>query len=159
MKVNEFVEQYKKCDKDGKDAMLKQVLTTQYVSYAIKIADCKRILDSTCYTNTKPNMFSINSPAREMLLKLQMIDRYTDLEIEFNEALDTYDMLDEAGALEDLLGAIPFREVVNYDHIMKIMLKDFKMNERSMVGYLDSKMASLGIIGETLNNLIEDMSV
>ena len=157
MKVNEFVEEYKKAE--DKDAFVKQMVTAEYVSYATKIADCKRILDSTCYTNTNPNMFRINSPAREMLLSLQMIDRYTDLEIEFSEALNTYDMLDEVGALEDLLGAIPFREAVNYDHIMKIMLKDFKMNERSMVGYLDSKMASLGIIGETLNNLIEDMSV
>lgn len=159
MTVDEFVEKYKELDEAGKNSLLNDLITTEYVPYAIKIADCKRIIQSTSYTNTEPNMFSINSPARHMLLNLQLIDRYTDLEIDYNEALEIYDMLDEIDAIDNIITSLPAKEVSKYRKIMKMMLKDFKMNERSMIGYLDSKLASLGIISEELNKIMEDISV
>lgn len=155
MRIDEFIEEFKKLNTDDKVDLVNGLITTEYVSYATKMTDCKRIIDSTSYTNTEPNMFCINSPARHMLLNLQLIERYTDLEIDYNNALEIYDMLDEAGAIDYIITSLPTKEVSKYCKIMKMMLKDFKMNERSMIGYLDSKLASLGIIGETLNNLIE----
>lgn len=159
MTISEFVEKYKELDKDDRNSLVYDLITTEYVPYATKIADCKRIIQSTSYTDTEPNMFSINSPARHMLLNLQLINRYTDLEIDYNEALEIYDMLDEIDAIDNIITSLPAKEVSKYCKIMKMMLKDFKMNERSMIGYLDSKLTSLGIISEELNKIMEDISV
>ena len=160
MKINEFIEEYKQLNNDvDKVNLINSLITTKYVSYATKIADCKRIIDSTSYTNTEPNMFSMNSPARHMLLNLQLIDRYTDLEIDYNKALEIYDMLDEINAIDYIITSLPDKEVSKYCKIMKMMLKDFKMNERSIIGYLDSKLASLEIVSEALNKIMEDISV
>ena len=160
MKIDEFIEKYKQLNNDvDKVNLINGLIVTKYVSYATKIADCKRIIESTSYTNTDPNMFSMNSPARHMLLNLQLIDRYTDLEIDYNEALEIYDMLDEIDAIDNIITSLPAKEVSKYCKIMKMMLKDFKMNERSMIGYLDSKLTSLGIISEALNKTMEDISV
>jgi len=159
MKVDEFLDEYKKFDEEAKGEYVKSIINTKYVSYATKISDCKRIIQSTSYTNTDPNMFCMNSPARHMLLNLQMIERYTDLEIDYNNALNIYDMLDEVDAITGILGCIPFKEASNYNHIMKMMLKDFRMNERSMIGYLDSKLASMKILGESLDKIMEEVSV
>ena len=159
MKINEFIDEFKKLDEDGKVSLVNDLVTAEYVSYATKIADCKRIIDSTSYTNTEPNMFRISSPARHMLLDLQLIERYTDLEIDYNNALEIYDMLDEAGAIDYIITSLPTKEVSKYCKIMKMMLKDFKMNERSMIGYLDSKLASMKILGDSLDKMLENVSV
>ena len=159
MTISKFVEKYKELNEDDRSSLVYDLITTEYVPYAIKIADCKRIIQNTSYTNTEPNMFSINSPARHMLLNLQLIDRYTDLEIDYNEALEIYDMLDEINAIDNIITSLPAKEVSKYRKIMKMMLKDFKMNERSMIGYLDSKLTSLGIVSEALNKIMEDISV
>lgn len=160
MKIDEFVEKYKQLNNDvDKVNLINSLITTKYVSYATKIADCKRIIESTSYTNTNPNMFSINSPARHMLLNLQLINRYTDLEVDYNKALEIYDMLDEINAINYIISSLPDKEVSKYCKIMKMMLKDFKMNERSMIGYLDSKLAALKIFGESFDKMIEEMSV
>ena len=160
MKIDEFIEKYKQLNNDvDKVNLINSLITTKYISYATKIADCKRIIESTSYTNTDPNMFSINSPARHMLLNLQLIDRYTDLEVDYNKALEIYDMLDEINAINYIITSLPDKEVSKYCKIMKMMLKDFKMNERSIIGYLDSKLASLEIVSEALNKIMEDISV
>ena len=160
MKIDEFIEEYKQLNNDvDKVNLINSLITTKYVSYATKIADCKRIIESTSYTNTDPNMFRINSPARHMLLNLQLIDRYTDLEIDYNKALEIYDMLDEINAIDYIIISLPVKEVSKYCKIMKMMLKDFKMNERSIIGYLDSKLASMKILGESLDKIVENMSV
>lgn len=160
MKIDEFIEEFKKLNiDDDKVDLVNSLITTEYVSYATKIADCKRIIDSTSYTNTEPNMFRINSPARHMLLNLQLIDRYTDIEINYKDALEIYDMLDEVDAIDYIITALPTKEVSKYCKIMKMMLKDFKMNERSMIGYLDSKLASMKILGDSLDKMLENVSV
>ena len=159
MTVSEFVERYKELNEDDRNSLVYDLITTEYVPYATKIADCKHIIQSTSYTNTEPNMFSINSPARYMLLNLQLIDRYTDLEIDYNKALEIYDVLDEINAIDNIITSLPDKEVSKYCKIMKMMLKDFKMNERSMIGYLDSKMTALKIFGESFDKMIENMSV
>lgn len=159
MKIDEFIEEFKKLNIDDKVDLVNSLITTKYVSYATKIADCKRIIDSTSYTNTEPNMFCISSPARHMLLNLQLIDRYTDIEINYEDALEIYDMLDEVDAIDYIITSLPTKEVSKYCKIMKMMLKDFKMNERSIIGYLDSKLASMKILGDSLDKMLENVSV
>ena len=94
-----------------------------------------------------------------MLFTVQLIDRYTEIDIDHREALNIYDKLAENKILENLINALPKDEVLWYKDILDMMLEDFKINERSIIGYLDSKLASLGIIGEELNKIVSEVSV
>ena len=160
MTVKEFVEKYKVLDENDKTEFITDIINNDYVSYATKISDCNRIIQATSYTSTEPKMFKINSPVRYMLFNLQLIIRYTSLEIDQDgdAMIEAYDILDKTDALRNILASIPSKEIISYNHIMKMMLKDFKMNERSMIGFLDTKFASLSIIGDVLSKLLEDTS-
>ena len=160
MTVKEFVEKYKTLDEDGKLELIMDIINNNYVSYATKVSDCNKIIQATSYIGTDPKMFKINSPSRYMLLNLQLIIRYTNLEIKQDgEAMmEAYDILDEIDALTNILACIPSKEMISYNHIMKMMLKDLQMNERSIIGYIDTKLASLNIIGDALNKFLEENS-
>ena len=157
MQLNEFIEQYEAL----KNTAIKMIIDKDYVPYAIKVGDCRRIIDCTTYTNTEPKMFCMNSPSRYMLLRLQLVIRYTSLEFDQSGEgmVKAYDDLDRVGALDSIIAAIPEREVETYNRILDMMLSDFQMNERSLVGYLDTKLASLSIMGDEIAKLMDTVSV
>ena len=165
MRVNEFVEKYNEAE--DKDSFIKSVLKEQYVPYEEKISDCKRIVDVTSYTNTDPNMYKKNSPSRKMLFWLTLIDKYTDIDIDFSNALAEYNMLCQC-KMDLLFDSFTYRtelpeliviEVDRYNDVLYDIEDDFEKNERSMIGYLDSKLAAFKIFGESFDKMIEDMSV
>ena len=159
MTVDKFVNEYKKINDDDRIILIGKIINTDYIPYATKVADCKNIVNNTSYTNTKPNMFKINSPARKMLYELTLVNRYTELEIDFTNAIEMYDLLDECGALQHILFLISERETNKYKELLDMTISDFQENERSMIGYLDTKFASLKIFGEEFNKIIETVSV
>ena len=159
MTVQEFVEEYKRINDDDKVILIGKTINTDYIPYTIKVADCKNIVNNTSYTNTEPNMFKINSLARKMLYELTLVNRYTELEIDFTNAIEIYDLLDECGALRHVLFLISERETNKYKELLDMIISDLKENERSMIGYLDSKFTALKIFGEEFNKVIEEVSV
>ena len=148
MTIQEFVDEYKAQDDAGKIVLAGKIVNTEYISYINKVADCQNIVKATSYTNTEPNMFKINSPARNVMFELELIHRYTELDIDFRDYLNIYDKLNEIDAIRTIISQIPTREVMEYRNILDMTLKDFQMNERSMIGYFDSKLASLKIFSE-----------
>lgn len=164
MTVQEFINEYKNAIND-RNNFLKSIYKCEYVPYEDKISDCKRMLRVTSYTNTEPNLFKQDTVSRDMLYLLTIIDRYTIIDIDFTKALEEYNLLcsvdmdllfEEYYRFEIELPKFVEYEVNRYRNILSKLNNDLLENERSMIGYLDSKLAALGIIGETLNNLIEN---
>lgn len=160
MTVNEFVEKYN--DSKNKEEYLRSVCKTEYVPFETKVADCNRILKSTSYTNTEPNMYKQNSSSRKMLFLLTLIERYLDVDIDYTNALEEYNKLCMISmdrifdSFNDELPASTRVDIGRYEDILYDMESDLRENERSIIGYLDSKFASLGIIGEALNKMLEE---
>lgn len=162
MKVNEFIEKYNEAE--NKDEFIKGVLKEEYIPFELKISDCDRIIKSSSYTNTEPNMFKQNSPSRKMLFLLTIINRYTEIEIDFNEALEEYnnlcmiemDRIFDLYEYDEILPKLIMVEINRYSEILYDLEKDFKENERSIIGYLDTKLASLGMITEVLETVLNE---
>lgn len=149
MKVNEFVKQLG-MNKD-KEKYIKECLTTEYVSYAKKIAVCEAI--NTACTRQKlgdVEMFHVNSPGRYLLTVLNLIDLYTKVDIDFSKPTEEFDALDECGATALLLSIIPQTESKTFLMINDMVRDDILENERSIVGYIDGKMNVLDALGEMM---------
>ena len=150
MTVKEFVDEYKKLDEENKIEYVKNIININYVSYSIKITDCNNIINSTSYTSTEPNLFKINSPARNMLYLLNLVNRYTEIDVNFKDSLAEYDLLKECNAFSDILNNIPEEEMIEYTELLQVCADDFMKNERSLIGYLDTKFETLKLAFNTL---------
>lgn len=160
MTVKEFYEKYNLSE--NKDECIQAIYKEEYIPFETKVSDCNRIMKSTSYTNTDPNMYKQNSASRRMLFILTLVDRYTDIDIDYTNALEEYNILCMMdfdyifNLFNDEMPSSIKIEIRRYEDILYNAEDDFDKNERSIIGYLDSKFASLGIIGEALNKILEE---
>ena len=162
MTVKEFIEQYNEV-KD-KETYIKSLYKKEYVPFETKVSDCERIVKATSYTNTEPNMFKQNTSSRNMLFILTLVDRYTDIDVDFGNALEEYNLLCTADMdmrfnkyyEHCMAGEFLHKELERYDEILYDVARDFEANNRSMVAYLDTKLASLEILGETFEKIMSE---
>lgn len=140
MTVKEFINKCKMSK--NLDKYLEDRISVKYLPYATKMALAERILNSTCYTNTEPNLFKVNSPFRKMLFILSMIDEYTDIDIDWGNIMDEFDMLSENNVIA-IIEKIPESEFTQCSSILEMMLDDLIMNERDLVSYIDTKFEAI----------------
>jgi hypothetical protein len=155
MTVKEFLDKYNEAR--DKVEFVSSSFKKIYIPYATKVSDCERIIKTTNYTNTEPNLYKTNTPSRKMLFLLTLINRYTDIDIDFTNALEEYDMLCSID-LDKIYGCFAETEyeLQRYEEILSDMTDDFYDNERSMIGYLDTKLASFNILKEEFEKVIEE---
>lgn len=141
MTVKEFIN---KC-KTSKDTekFIEDRIIIKYLPYATKIYLGERILKATCYTNTEPNLFKINTPMRKMLFMLSMVNEYTDIDIDWSNSVDEFDMLSESAYIGIILNKIGDTEINYCSSILEMMLDDLMTNERDLVSYIDTKFKAI----------------
>lgn len=154
MTVKEFVNKCK-INKDI-EKYIEDRIKIKYLPYSTKIAIGERILNATCYTNTEPNLFKINTPMRKMLFMLSMINEYTDIDIDWNNSLSEFDALSENAYIGIILSKIEETELNLCSSILEMMLDDLLSNERDLVSYIDTKVESMKLgfdsLLETINS-------
>ena len=153
MNVEFFIKQIA-MNKD-KDAYLKQRLTRSYIPYEEKIARCEQIVNISSYIEIDgQKVYRVNTPIRLVLTSLTLINEYTDLNIRFEDDsfLKDYNILEEQGLIEELLGQIPEREYRTWMTLLQMINDDKQENERSLIAYFDTKLTALQ---QTLNATVD----
>ena len=142
MTVKEFLGKYAK----NKD--ISKHIIRKYLPYAEKIMLCNRIIDATCYTKISDNkkIFKIDTPSRQMLLMLSIIDKYTDIDINWENALTDFDALSEYELLGEILKEIPESEVTLCSSLLDMCLDDLMINTRDLVPWLENKMEASNMV-------------
>lgn len=153
MTVKEFVEKYNKMQ--NKALALKDLKVKQYVPFETKIDLCQRVINNTCYREvTGKKEYFANSPARYMFYCLTLIDAYTDIQINFKEGLESYNLLDQSGLIEELIfHQIPESEYKMMDVIMKMKMDDIHENELSAFAITKNKLESVGLFLDQLASI------
>lgn len=147
MTVKDFVEAFKAGSFD-----VSKHITTKYLPYAEKMAEAREIAErSTHIKENGQQIFYMNTPMQFHLLIQRIIARYTDIEIE--NPVEDFDTLNEAGAIDAIVQAIPQREYAEFDTIVKMSISDIMENERSFAGFLDTKFNALKIL---FDSVLED---
>ena len=99
------------------------------------------------------------------MLKYINIIAYTDIEIDFTDALSHFEALDETGIIDGIISCIPEREYASFKNIMDMVINDIWDMENCLTAYLDRKIKSfndaLAVVKQTLpkneaNDILDD---
>lgn len=147
--VKDFVEGYKKCATDeAKRKYLKSNLEiVKYVSYTLKDTIAKKIIEITSHEPDAPESESpvskrtylVDSAAKNMFFRLNIIDHWTNIGINYNNCAEEYDMLCESGLMTTITGMIPEEELGEFAALVEWAKDDFVMNELSTEAFVSKQ--------------------
>lgn len=126
MTVKEFVDLFDSYEADVENIELGIV---NYIPFNQKVDLCRAIIDDT--THDENGDFKMNSAFRNVLYRLVLINTYTNIDIDFGNAVEEFDMLESRYAFATLLSYIDEDEIRRFDEIMQCELNDLYQNERS----------------------------
>ena len=152
MKINEFIEGYKKA-RNKVDFCKNHVITT-YLTYERKKALCENIINSSMYKEVNgKKMFYVDSVIKYELYNLTLIREYTDLELSNDgaEMLADFNLLEEVNVMPEMVKAIGI-DAVSFDQVLQMMVDDEFANN-SLEAKLDAKFEALELMLRTLGDV------
>lgn len=131
-----------------------------YVSFATKVEIAKRICETTMYDDRHDVVF--NSPITYLLYTLNVIDLWTDLDIDFTGAnmdiLTQYDRLRSNGLIEKIETLIPESELSEFIDIFEMTVDDIRKNDASLQDYIEKLIVRLGKnIGDFIAPILDQL--
>ena len=160
--VDMFIKTYKANskakDKTFEDFIDKHI-TTKYVPYMTKCVYCDSIIKTTCYTKIEDKeIVKINTPSRFLYFTMRLIELYTDIEFMPEEVVQTYDKLNEIGAIDTIIAAIPKAEYDEFDTLLKMKLDDFYSNVYSVTALFFNLKESFSISEEAIGEALKEIT-
>ena len=167
MTTKDFVKKYKELNsKENIVNLINNRIKTDYIPYVQKVNVCEIIVNATNKVKNKINddkneyIFKDNSPLRKLLYNLYIISLYTDIEIDFQNPSDEFDLLDENDLFDMIFNAIKPNEIHKFDMILEMVVNDMYNNERNIVTYSEKRDKNkFDIINTVLDLLLEKSGV
>jgi hypothetical protein len=174
MTITEFCDGYNKMVSDKlKSTYVKDNLKVkQYVPFEDKVNLVDRITQITMHEYNKDGTptgnIRVDSISRYMLFTLNLIDKYTNLKVDFNNSFAEYDQLASNGLLKEIVGAIPENEVSDFQTLLNMKVDDTITNELSTHAFISGQVTrvvtllttafkpALDRLTDELDNLDED---
>lgn len=161
--VDMFVKTYKANSK-AKDKtfedFIKKHITTQYVDFLTKEVYCENIMKATCYKKDGDREFvKVNSTTRYLFFVMRLIELYTDIEINQDKVWEDYDKLNEVGAINTLIAAIPESEYSEFSTLLNMKMDDFRDNEYSTTALLYNFKESLALTEEVIQSVLDNPKI
>lgn len=169
--VKNFVEQYEKQLNEAEKAkFLKTNLKVEkYLPYSEKLIKAEHIVKSSSYAIVKnedgelqkTNRIKINSPMRYVLFVMTIVDKYTNLEVNFKDIMPEFDYLNRNNLFEIIFTKIGDKEVGEFNTVVDMVLDDFMTNEYEFKNFVSEKLFQLNEIVQKvsphINNIINKL--
>lgn len=104
MKVNEFVEKYRKATDIEKTRLMREIEVKTYVPYAEKVVHSEAVLSKTA--KRVHGVLQNNSTLRYLTFITSILKLYTNLELNQEKPHEDYDLLKQFGIVEDIIARI-----------------------------------------------------
>lgn len=171
-KVIDFVNEYEKQinDIDKKKFLKTNLKIDNYLSYSEKLITAELIVKNSSYAIVKneengvlvkTDRIKINSPMRYILFVMNVIDKYTNLEVNFKDILPEYDTLNKNGLIEVIFAKIGDKEVGEFNTVVDMILNDFMTNEYEFKNFVSEKLSQVNEILKKvtphINNVIDKL--
>ena len=172
--VKSFVEEYEKCSsKDDKAKFLKSRLKTErYMPYADKLALADNIVKSSSYAMVKEygvlkqtDRIALNSPMRYVLFVMTVVDKYTNIEVDFGNIMPDFDALNFNSLIEVIFEKIGDKEMAEFNTVVEMVLNDFMANKYQFKNYINDALSRVSRLVEkcvplidNITNKLDDMS-
>lgn len=165
--VKSFVEEYEKCsNNDDKAKFLKSKLKTEkYMPYADKLALAENIVKSSSYAMVKEgdalkqtDRIALNSPMRYILFVMTIVDKYTNIEVNFKNIMPDFDALNFNGLIEVIFDKIGTKETAEFNTVVEMVLNDFMANKYQFKNYINDALSKVSGIVEKCVPLIDNIA-
>ena len=158
--VKSFVEEYEKqiVDADKGQYIKTKLKTEKYMPYADKLIVAENIVNSSSYAIVKEDgvlkktdRIAINSPMRYVLFVMTIVDKYTNIEVNFQNIMPEFDGLNKNGLIEVIFEKIGDKEMAEFNTVVEMVLNDFISNKFEIKNYISEALSKI-------NNLVEKSS-
>ena len=165
--VKSFVEEYEKClNNDDKAKFLKSKLKTEkYLPYADKLTLAENIINHSSYAMIKEDgmlkqtdRIALNSPMRYILFVMTVVDKYTNIEVDFKNIMPDFDALNFNGLIEVVFEKIGDKETAEFNTVVEMVLNDFMANKCQFKNYIDDTLLKIAGLVEKCAPLINDIT-
>ena len=165
--VKSFVEEYEKCsNNDDKTKFLKTKLKTEkYIPYADKLTLAENIINHSSYAMVKEdgvlkqtNRISLNSPMRYILFVMTVVDKYTNIEVNFGNVMPDFNALNFNGLIEVIFEKVGDKETAEFNTVVEMVLNDFMANKYQFKNYIDDTLLKISGLVEKCAPLIDNIA-
>ena len=165
--VKDFVEEYEKqsADTDKAKFLKGKLKTEKYMPYADKMAIAENIVRSSSYAMVKEDgnlrqtdRIALNSPTRYVLFVMTVVDKYTNIEVNFKNAMPEFDALNFNGLIEIIFEKIGEREMAEFNAVVDMVLNDFMANKYQFKNYIDDMLLKVSGLVDKCVPLIDNIT-
>lgn len=165
--VKSFVEEYEKCsNNDDKAKFLKSKLKTEkYIPYADKLILAENIVKSSSYAMVKENSvlkqtdrIALNSPMRYILFVMTVVDKYTNIEVNFKNIMPDFDALNFNGLIEVIFEKVGDKETAEFNTVVDMVLNDFMANKYQFKNYIDDILLKISEMVDKCAPVIDNIA-
>ena len=165
--VKSFVEEYEKCsNNEDKAKFLKSKLKAEkYMPYADKLALAENIVKSSSYAIVKEDgvlkqtdRIALNSPMRYVLFVMTVVDKYTNIEVDFKNIMPEFDALNFNSLIESIFEKVGDKETAEFNTVVEMVLNDFMANKYQFKNYIDDTLLKVSGLVEKCAPLIDNIT-
>lgn len=165
--VKSFVEEYEKQVNDADKAkFLKTKLKTEkYMPYADKLALAENIVKSSSYAIVKEDgvlkqtdRIALNSPMRYVLFVMTVVDKYTNIEVDFKNIMPEFDALNFNSLIESIFEKVGDKETTEFNTVVEMVLNDFMANKYQFKNYINDTLSRVSGLVEKCAPLIDNIA-
>lgn len=158
MKVADFVKKYNKSK--NKDEYISKIITRTYMPYEEKISRASRVVKNTTSKNIlNKEVYWENTPAQYMLFAGEIIDYYTDIDVDFTNWLKDFNILEEARLTDKIIAALPKEEYDKFQTVFTMTAQDYHENIRSLPSYFDTKIDAITLLFNKVEGMLKDVDI
>ena len=166
MKIDTFIKLYntKKTDEEKINA-IKQIMKNNHVSYSDKVNRAGIIAQNSYHVKQKNldgnerEVFQQNSAAKYMLYSLTLVDLYTNLEIDYKQSLEIFELLD-GDIIDIIISLIDDREKKEFRMLLDFACDDLFVNEYEPHAFIKNQVERFGyLIGTILAPVLENIDL
>ena len=164
--VKTFVEEYEKqlTDTDKAQFLKTKLKFEKYMPYAEKLMIAENIIQSSSYAMIKENdilkktdRIKINSPMRYVLFVMTIVNKYTNIEVNFNNIMPEFDYLNKNSLIEVIFDKIGDKEIGEFNTVVDMVLNDFVSNKFEFKNYISETFSKVYDLVEKCSPLIDNI--
>ena len=165
--VKSFVEEYEKqlIDADKTKFLRSKLKTEKYMPYADKLALAENIVKSSSYAMIKEDgklkqtdKIALNSPMRYILFVMTVVDKYTNIEVNFGNIMPEFDALNSNSLIEIIFDKVGDKEMAEFNTVVDMVLNDFMANKYQFKNYIDDTLLKVYGLVEKCAPLINNIA-
>ena len=162
MKIKDFINDFNKLKTDeDRKTFVEQIVVVDYVPFIEKADACLKIINDTWYKKDEMGRkkLHITSTGTYVLYTMVIINKYTDLDVDFKDTITQYDLLNKEGLLGIIMLCIPEKELSEFKMILEMTQNDVSQNEYYAPAYISNRIESISTaLGATLVPAVEGFS-